>query len=80
VVTIQNGIVVTLPDDVPVPPGAIVVEPPPAFFDDPSAYRVEGDRLVRLADGENVRLQRRATRLSRDDIRRLKEALDAGKL
>jgi hypothetical protein len=81
-ITIQRGVVVTLPDNVPVPPGAIVVEPPADFFKDRSAYRIEGDHLVRLTaeEIEQRRSRRPGPRLTEEDIRRLKEALDAGRI
>jgi hypothetical protein len=79
---LQGELLVEFPDSAPVPPGSRRVDVPAGFLDEPRAFRVREGRVVRRPRKEVDALQRdrEAARLSRDDVARLKRALEEGRL
>ena len=79
---IQNGRVVVLPDDAPVPPGSLAVEVPDDFAAQPYRYVVEGDRLVPRPEEEVAALERptEIVKLTDEEIRIVKQAIAEGRL
>jgi hypothetical protein len=71
---IQNGTLIGIPDDVPMPPGSVEVEPPEGFWEAPEAYRIEGETIVKRPAPKG----KPSPALTPEDIARLKKALDQG--
>lgn len=79
---IQDQYLVRVPDDVQVPPGSVPVELPDDFLEQPEAYKIEGERIVKKNEKElkAVRQRSKAVALTQDDIVRIKRAIENGRL
>jgi len=79
---VHSGNLFRLPDDAPLPPGAVTVELPQDFFTSPELYKVEGAGLVKRSDEETRDLEKRLQEatLTGDDIARIKRAIADGRL
>lgn len=73
---IQGESLVELPDDAPVPPGSVPVHVPRAVREGRHGFRIEKGRLVVDDDAP----ERGVGRLSRDEVERLREALNDGRI
>jgi hypothetical protein len=73
---IQNNTLLSIPDDAPIPPYSVRVTLPDDFLRNPSHYRVEAARIVRHEPSPDI--QPSPNRLTRDDIIKLKKAIERG--
>lgn len=76
---IQGEVMVSLPDGSPLPPGAIPVEPPAEFADDPRRFAVRDGKLVAAEPAKAVQ-KKPKLELTQAEIAKLKAAIKAGKL
>jgi hypothetical protein len=78
---IQGKRLVRFPDDAPVPPGSVAVQPPKGFDEHPEDFEVKGDRLVARPRPKGEKKARgEALKLSQDEIARVKKAIKEGRL
>jgi hypothetical protein len=79
---IQNGLVLTLPDDAPLPPDSTQVTLPEELAGRPEAFAVKGDRIVRRPKREIASIARpaKAEGLTQEEIAVLKKAIADGRL
>jgi hypothetical protein len=79
---VQNGALVRMADDAPLPPGSRAVNVPDDFVAAPDAYKLEGDRLVPVPEKERPSRSKagEALKLTQEEIRILKAAIKDGRL
>ena len=74
---IQGNHLMSISDGARLPPGSTRVELPADFFRDPRRYKVEGGQLVMRSESELQSIKARSTpKLTPDDIRRIKQAIE----
>jgi hypothetical protein len=74
---IQGNHLMSIGDGARLPPASVRVELPADFLDDPRRYKVEYGKLVMRSDSEMQRIKARSDlKLTTDDIRRVKQAIE----
>ena len=79
---IQNKKLLRLPDDVPVPPGSLRVNPPDEYLLRPEDYTVTEKAIVKRSKAELKKRQSPQTvlKLTQEEITILRKAIKEGKL
>jgi hypothetical protein len=72
---IQNGALLSLPDDAPLPPNSVKIELPGDFKQNPSSYRIEKSALIRVTAPEP---RTPSPRLTPEEIVKIKKAIERG--
>ena len=78
---IQHQGLLRLPDDVPLPPESVKVNLPSDFHQQPHAYKIEGNALVKRSFEElrNSQRPREILKLTQEEMATLKKAIAEGK-
>ncbi len=70
----QNGVLMELPDDLPMPPNSRAVKVPEGFASNPQNFRFEKGKLVRAPQPK----REQAPRFTDEEIVQMKDALQRG--
>lgn len=71
---IQNETLLSIPDDAPLPPNSVKVDPPADFKQNPLSYRIKGAGFIRSTSS----LPEPSPRLTPEEILTLKRAIERG--
>ena len=73
---IQNETLLSIPDDAPLPPNSVKVEPPADFKQNPLSYRIKGSGFIR----SKAPPPEPSPQLTPEEIIKIKKAIKRGEI